>query len=436
MGSRTPGNLFLKNLPKVIKLAYRNLFRNKRRTLFIVFIAASGAIAMSIAVGYYAFSIDSLKEMTIRNGFSGSGGATHIQIINSKVTGIQEQQSLEFGIENASPIIEAILSSPYVDYVMPRVAYGGLISNGEKSFPFMGYGIQADEEAKLIEGISKVDPKFKGIGNNIKPLAKKPRGVILGQSLAKSLGAKIGDVLLMYGTTVNGAVNAVDVELINIVSTGVNETDKYYLLVAANTAQELVLSTKVSSICVMFKDRSDFEKKVGGIANILSEKFPDEDLRIVDWEDYGEFYRSVRDIFNIIFTFMGSIVIVIVLLSCWNIMNMTTMERIREIGTLRAIGLKTNSIGSVFLFESFLIGVVGVILGLITQYGITFVINSSNIPMPPIPGMNQGYSLKVYSFTPFQPVISIGIILVITLSSLSSFFVIRRYSIVKSLEHS
>lgn len=425
---------YFRNFPQMCKLAYRNLYRNKRRTLFAIFIAASGCASMCIAVGYYAFSIYSLQEMTIRNGFSGSGGSSHFQVTDSRMKNIQEQQSLKFGIANADEIMEKIRLNPDVDYVMPRISFGGLISNGEQTFPFIGYGVDADSETKLRSGLSDIDPKLK-LGEEIKLLSNKSQGIVLGSSLAKSLNAKVGDMLLLYSTTTDGAVNAIDVELLGIMSTGISETDKYYLLTKTDIVQRLIVTNKVSNICVMLKNRDMFEAKHLQIGKDLSKSFPKDPLTVTDWTAHGEFYRSIRDIFNIIFTFMGSIIIVIVLLSCWNIMNMSTMERIREIGTLRAIGLSITNIGNIFLLESFFIGVIGVVIGLIVQYIIAIGINALEILMPPIPGMNQGYTLQVFSFTPYQPIIAIIMIVVISLSSISSFFVIKKYSIVESLEH-
>src|SRR5258708_25596691 len=68
-----------RNLIKLLKLSYRNLFRNKRRSVFAIMIAASGCAALSIAIGYYSFSIYSLQELTIRNGFGGLGGFGDVQ---------------------------------------------------------------------------------------------------------------------------------------------------------------------------------------------------------------------------------------------------------------------------------------------------------------------------------------------------------------------
>lgn len=425
----------LKKILKLTKLAYRNLFRNKKRTLTAIVITASGCAAMSIAMGYYAFSIDSLKEMTIRNGYTGSGGSSHIQITDARLNIEQEKETLEYGIENSDSIMAEIKTYLDIDYVMPRVSFGGLLSNGNNTFPFMGIGVHYEEEARLRGGLSEIDSDLIRVGEEIRPLKNKPNSVLLGTILAKSLNAKEGDILLLYSTTVSGAVNAVDVEVAGIMSTGMNESDKYYLLANLEMVQELLVTNKVSNICLMFKNRENFAQKKEQLEQKLYSISQSQKLKLYDWKEYGEFYKAIRDLFNIMFSFMGLIIIVIILLSCWNIMNMTTMERIKEIGTLRAIGLSIKNINIIFLLEAFLIGLFGILIGLALQFLIAYIINALQIIMPPTPGMNQGYKLQVYSFTSYQPLIAIGMLIIITLSSISSFFLIRKYSITEALGH-
>jgi putative ABC transport system permease protein len=136
-----------KHFLKILNLAYKNLFRNKRRTLFAIFIAAAGYAAMAIALGYYNFSIYALQEMTIRNGFSGAGGTGHIQIKDKRSIENQEKYTLEYGLTDYQNIIKTIKVQPEVDYVLPRIEFGGLVSTGEKSFPFIGYGNKPGIEA-------------------------------------------------------------------------------------------------------------------------------------------------------------------------------------------------------------------------------------------------------------------------------------------------
>jgi putative ABC transport system permease protein len=317
---------------------------------------------------------------------------------------------------------------------MPRVEFGGLISNGDKSAPFKGYGIDVEKEMLLIGGLSEINHHLK-LGEQLIPLKKGKPGIILGKTLANTLHAKVGDVLMIYSVTADGAINGLDAELLGVMATGVNETDKYYLLTTIDVVQRVLNVNKVSLLSVMFTGRDHLKKKLQQLENDLKKYPAFNGLKLTSWEEGADFYVSIRDIFNIIFTFMGCIILAIVLLSCWNIMNMTAMERIREIGTLRAIGLNIKNISTVFLLEAFLIGIIGVVIGLVLQLVISRFINSLEIIMPPVPGMDRPYTLQVFGMTRFHPFISLGIILAITVSSLSSFLLIKRFSIIESLEH-
>jgi putative ABC transport system permease protein len=425
----------VRNLVKLFKLAYRNLFRNKRRSFFAILIAVSGCTALCVAAGYYSFSIYSLQELTIRNGFGGSSGSGHVQIIDKRVLEGEEQHTLQFGLDSTDALIAAIKKDVEVDYVLPRVEFGGLISNGDRSVPFKGYGVEVEKEMKLWGGMSEINPRLK-LGEQLMPLTNGHRGIILGKILAGSLHAKVGDILMVYSNTVDGALNGTDAKLLGIMSTGVSETDKYYLLTNLNFVQELMNSRKISLLSVMFKKRKDLDRKIQEL-NVLLQAQPDHgnQISLLPWYTQAGFYRSIRDIFDIIFSFMGTIILVIVLLSCWNIMNMTTMERIREIGTLRAIGLNVRNINTIFVMESFLIGLIGVAIGMLLQWGISAIINSLRISMPPVPGMSRPYTLQVYASTIFHPFVVVGMLLAITVSSFSSLAIIKNYSIVESLDH-
>ena len=424
----------IRNFKKLLILAYRNLFRNSRRTFFAVLISTSGCAAICVAIGYYSFSIYSIQELSIRNGFGGSSGSGHLQIQDSRLGDFPERSSLEFGIDSVESLIAKIMQDSDIDYALPRIEFGGLLASGDKSVPFKGFGISIDQEMKLWGGLAAINPRLH-LGEQLLPLRNAKAGIIIGKTLAKSLQAKIGDMLLIYSTTVDGNVNASDVQLQGIMSTGVSETDKYYLLTNIGLAQNLLRTNKISLLPVMFKDINQLDQKTKRLHQILMPSGNPENFKLIPWNQDAAFYKSIRDIFNIIFSFMGSIILIIVLLSCWNIMNMTTMERIREIGTLRAIGLSRRNISAIFFLEALLIGFIGVILGIALQFIISRVINALRIIMPPVPGMSRPYTLQVYAFTWFHPAIALGIIAALTLSSLSAWIVIKKFSIVESIEH-
>ena len=418
---------------KLFRLAYRNLFRNRRRSLFTIMIAAIGFAAMALTMGYFSFSIYGLQEMTICLGFSGEGGTGHVQLSDKRKLTQEETYPLELGIPNYQSLVQGLEEMREIDYVLPRIKFGGLISNGDKSLPFNGFGLNPLQESKLRSQLLELNDRF-DLGREVKPLDTIEDGIILGVTLAKALQAQKGDYLMLYASTVDGAVNAIDVEVVGTINSGVSIVDRFYVATKVETVQRLINSDRISHMNVMFHERTNLPDKLKALQTALK-NHSEADFQLTPWHQMGMFYNSIRDIFKVIFTFNGIIILVIVILSCWNIINMTTMERNREIGTLRAIGLKIKFIIRVFLMESFLLGIVGVLAGMLLSLITAYLLNILDINMPPIPGQSRSYLLQIHPFTVYHLPIGLAIMLATTLSGLSAFFIIRKMSIIESLDH-
>ncbi|MBI3599175.1 MAG: ABC transporter permease [Nitrospinae bacterium] len=421
-------------LHKLLRFSFRNLFRNRRRTIITLSVAASGFAAMAIIAGYIDFTFYGLQELTIRNGFTGAGGTGHIQIFSLNALQKEESYPLEFGISDYEAITKGIQTIDGVFFAMPRIEFSGLISNGEKSLSFLGMGVDAKKEADLLSFFGK-DMAMKLDNSALYALQDIPNGILLGKDMAKSLNAKRGDTLMLLSTTVDGAVNAIDVTVAGTITTGFKTADRYYLLTHISDAQRVMQTDKVSKIVAVLKDTEYTPIVIPEVSDILNRDFPSHKFAIEGWENLAEYYHAICDLYRIIFSFVGAVVVVIVTLSCTNTMLMSTMERIKEIGTLRAIGVSSKWVTAIFLLEGFLTGIGGVIIGTILKYIISAIINHSWIMMPPPPGMSISYQLQIYPATFFIPLIAIVIISSTTLSSLITLRKVRRISIVEAITH-
>ncbi len=418
---------------KLIRFSFRNVFRNLRRTLITLCVAASGFAAIAIVAGYFDYTFIGLQELTIRNGFTGNGGTGHFQIFNENALQNEESYALEFGIENYETIIKDVQAIDSVSFAMSRIEFSGLVSNGDKSVSFLGMGVDANKEGELIQYF--VDTSI-GLENSaFFKLQETPNGVLLGKSMAGSLQADIGSPLMLLSTTVDGAINAVDVTVAGIISTGNKAVDNYYLLAQTSTVQGLLQSDKVGKIIVVLNDTQETQQVKPLVLETIKKNSTLHRFSLLEWLDLAEYYHSIHDAYYIIFSFVGTIVIAIVALSCTNTMLMAAMERIREIGTLRAIGISSKWIMLIFVFEGFLIGIGSVIIGIIFKFSATFTINHVNIMMPPPPGMANSYQLKISPAIDMYPWIAILIIASTTLSSLVMLLKVKRISIVDALSH-
>lgn len=427
----------LTTLSRMVSLALRNLTRNRRRTLVTVLLIVVGVMAMGISRGYYVQTLDGLQQITIRAGFAGSLGSGHVIVKDARYATDDERYTLEFGIENPDALIDRISTLPNFSYALPRTQLNGLASNGDKSVAFRGYSVRPPSEAELRGGLTDMAERAEdfSLGEEILKLDEAPFSALIGRGLARSLHVKKGDTILLLSTTVDGAVNAIDVTITDLLSTGSDEVDRFFLLVTHDTAVKLINSEKVGEISVMLDDRAGLPGFLPQITDELATAVPDQELQVVGWEESGLYYPAVRDLFTFMFGFLEIIIIAIVLISSWNVINMTVMERVREIGTLRSLGINQRSIFAIFVLEAFIVATIAVVIGIIVQLLIVLAINNAGIVMPPAPGGNQSFILKVRYLTWHHPVIVISILGASLAAATFVLLSIRRMSITQSLEH-
>jgi len=424
---------------KLINIALRNLFRNSRRTLITVLVSASGFAALAIIAGYMDFTFFGLREMTICEGFTASGGTGHLQIFKQDALQKEERYPLEYGIEANDKLQSTIESAGNISFTIPRVEFNGLISNGEKSISFLGMGVDPVKESKLIQYWNSLDNMSVKVilsdSSYVQLKKTAPNGVLLGEEMAKALNVKSGSGLMLMSTTVDGAVNVVDVTVAGIVRNTIKSISRYYLLTTIKTAQNLMQTDKVSKIVVVLNKTENTDPVRPLLSKRLNGSSAKPLFSVIPWHDLAEYYNSVMDAYRIIFSFSGIIIVVIVFLSCINTMLMATMERVKEIGTLKAIGISNIWIILMFLFEGFFIGLISVVVGIALKYIFSWIINNSGFMMPPPPGMSFPYRLNIFSAVEFLPWISLLVIVSTTFSGLLTFVKIRKISIVNSLTH-
>jgi putative ABC transport system permease protein len=403
-----------------MKLAFKNVFRNRRRTAITGLVLVFGAVALILAGGFIAFTFRGLSESTIH------GQLGHIQLFNKEFLQHQEDRPLELGLDSVDAMKKKIITMSHVRFSMARVEFMGLISNGDKSEAFLGRGVEPDKELKLADFALDVDTgKF--LGEN--PANAKENEVILASGLAKTMKAKLGDYLTLMTTTSKGALNAIDVKVAGVYSTGIPEYDERALMVSLQTAQQILSSQKVTKLVVVL-DQTD---KTQAVAASLESMFPN--IKAKRWFDLATFYNAVVQLYNAIFGFLGVIIFVIVVLSSSNTMMMSIFERTREIGTQLAVGTSRTRLLLNFLYEGLIIGVLGSLLGLLIAYGLALLINRSGIMMPPPPGRTTEYHLLVDTV----PVIFVGVFILMSMTTVVSTLIpalkASRLKIVDALGH-
>ncbi|MEK7758461.1 MAG: FtsX-like permease family protein, partial [Pseudomonadota bacterium] len=207
-----------------------------------------------------------------------------------------------------------------------------------------------------------------------------------------------------------------------------------YLALPLSLAQDLITAPDtVSRISVILKEPAREPEAAARLAEQLKQSGVTLGVKI--WSELAVFYQQVRMLYLAIFGFMGAVLLVVVFLSTANATLMSVSERIREIGTLRALGARPQRITSSFILEGVLLGLASSVAGAVLSLLITFAINISNIEMPPPPGSVKGFIISV-QIIPSAYLVAAAAMMV-TLA-LASFFPARRAArapIVESLAH-
>jgi putative ABC transport system permease protein len=204
----------------------------------------------------------------------------------------------------------------------------------------------------------------------------------LSEGLADLLHLKEGEQAQVLVNTLSGQANAADITLGKSFNTGNAGSNDKFAFVSLALAQSLLdAEGRADRLTVLLDDVEQTEP----MRDVLLQKLATAgyDVEIKTWQELSDFYTQVHGMFDMIFGFIFSIVITVVIMSVANSMGMTVVERTREIGTLRAIGLKRSGVIRLFTLESMLLTLIGCTTGLLIALGVRWGINVANISYTP-----------------------------------------------------
>jgi putative ABC transport system permease protein len=365
---------------RLLLFALKNIARNKRRSTTMLGMVALGSMALLLAGGYAAATFRGLREQTIANGLG------HLQIGG---VGFREEEPkpLASGLTDVSAVRSITRQNPHVRAAAARVEFNGLASNGEKSVVFLGRGVEPNEEYGAAG--------FSLSMRSGKPLAADGTNeAVLGVGLAKSLHVGAGDRVTLLAQTVDGAINGADVQVVGTYTTGIKEMDDRALLVRLDTAQLILNTTKVSKLIVVLDNTDQTLPVKAALQNALKHAGV-EPTEMATWSDLATFYHQVRGLYSGIFIFLGLIIVGLVILSSGNAMTMAVMERVKEIGTLLALGTSRSLVLVMFVTEAFGLGLLGGVIGATLGYGAAHAITAAHIMLPPPPTFSRGVLLNI-----------------------------------------
>lgn len=408
-------------------LAWRNLGRNRRRTAISLAVIAAGSVALLLTAGFVAFSFAGLSEAMIH------GGLGHLEVARAtavEASAVTLERSLADGLDDWRELQAEIERLPHVLAAAPTIHVAGMGSTADgRTAAFLGLAVDPARERrmgfdlKLRQGAPIADEP---------PLAGEDE-VLLARGLAEALGLGPGSTFTLLALEPEGMLNALDVGVAGIVTTGVQELDTRYLRLHLATAARLLASERVSNLVVTLDSTRRTADVQREIERLVAGREPA--LAVVDWRARAPFYAQVRNLYAGIFWFLGSIVFVLVVLSTSNTLTMAVLERVRELGTLRAIGASAGQVAGLVVAEAVWLALLGSLAGGLLGGLLIALINALALKMPPPPGAVNPIDLRLaYVPEAFGGVVLLMLV-VLALAAIPPLVRVVRLRIVEALAH-
>ena len=344
------------------KIGFRNLVKNRRRSVITILAIAFGFAAVNLFGGFQEYMYRGNREAAIYARCQG-----HVIVFKK---GFLERGQLDparylLTAEEIKIVEEVSSQYPHVLLATPQLWISGLVTNGYSSTIFIAQGI-IPSAIDLFLGNSRYLKKLGVQFEGRKLEDDKIYGVAVGIDLARLLDLKPGSYAVAMTNTVDGQMNALDMEVSNLFKVGVEELKDKVMQVPFRFAQTLYDTDGADRITVLLADIQYTES----FRDYLKAAFAKHalNLNIKTWNEMSEWYREVKNMFDVIFLFLFVIVFIIVVMSVTNTMSMSVFERTREIGTLRALGLKRKGVMLLFAIESSLLGICGTIFGFFLSF--------------------------------------------------------------------
>lgn len=362
-----------------LQIAARNLARNRRRTLVALSTVAVGVISLVLADGFIQWVFWAMREATIQSQLG------HIQVTRPGYLSAGVADPYAYVLPENLPQRNVIESTPGVKLVAPRLAVTGLISHDETTVAFVADGVDPQKDAELSKALRITE------GRNLGDAAAKE--VILGRGLARTLNIRPGATVALLITTRGGGINAVEAKVAGIFVSTNQAYDDSALRLPIGLAQSL-LRVNGAHVWLVLLDETERTDEYLENFRVRFPK-PANKLEFIPWYQQADFYNKTVALFSQQMNVLRLIIGAIIVLSISNMLVMNVLERTGEIGTLMAIGLKRNKILRLFAVEGILLGLAGASMGTITGYGLAELISAIGIPMPPPPGMEEGYTGEI-----------------------------------------
>jgi len=340
----------------LFKMALRNISRHTGRTVFGVIAIAFGVMLMILFAGLFEGANISMLESMIRTKYG------DLRLYTRDYFAEIDRLPLENLFQNASRLTPELQQIKGVVAVAPRLEFTSFISDGTSEIPLIGVGIdpQLDNEVFPLA-------RYIVAGHYLEP---DDAGIMLSASICEDFGVTVGDYITVMARTKFESISADDFPIIGIFNTHNPDVDETSYFVNLKVIQEfLELDDEVSVPVVRVMDRHQVDQVVHSVITGI------ENGDAVHARTWLDMTREIMAVVETKSSFSKLFLFLLMVMAAFGIMNtmlMSFFERLKEMGTLAALGMKHRQIYWLFLSEGALMGLIGMLIGMLLGGGLNY----------------------------------------------------------------
>jgi len=376
-----------------VKLAWRNMWRNWRRTAIALVAIVLGLILLLFFDGMITGSDQAIFGNAVR--LYGGNIQIHAPGYRAKASRLPM-----YPLDNADAVVQAADAQPQVVAAAKRINTGGIITSDEGSFPVSITGLEPTVE-------TPVSIQAENISRGRFLSADEGDAIVIGQGLADLLKVNVGDRVKLLGRSQRGQMRQRTMTIVGIYDLGMREAEERAVFMTLPEAQTLYnLRRQATEVAVTLQNVGQEKAVLATLKTALP------GVEVDSWQTLKPEIRETMQTKQVFTSVMGLIVVLIASIGILNLMMMAVFERTREMGVLAALGMKGRQIMGLFLLEGTLIGLVGAVIGCLLGLLLLGVVGQVGIDLSFASGMGEIGALmgdRLYPSVTVGGVISRGV---------------------------
>lgn len=364
----------------IFKLAWRNIWRNKRRTIITV---SAVVFAVILSIFSWCFAVGEHEQM-IRNTLKIHTGNLQVHDL-----GYWDDKTIYKSFTPPEELIRFLNEDRRIGAYVKRLNVDALISSGSDTDGILLIGVEPERELKF-SSINKKKVK----GEYLK--TSDPKGIFIGETLAKNLNVDISDTIVIICQDFYGGISAAKYRLNGTFRSGSPDMDRSMAFITLDAAQYLLsMEGKVSEVSIFLEESRSLKKVTRDIKGIVDL----EEYEVMTWDELLPELVQIIEMDNVFGYIFFGMILLVVIFGILNTILMSVMERYREFGVMMALGTKPGNLVRLILMESFFIAVLGIIIGNILGFGIAYYYSVVPFDLSSYSASLESFGMDPYIYT-------------------------------------